>query len=183
MVSVTGARNELNCGFVLPNRGLTSYLNRFSVLSKPRTWSSVGSTKLNCPQPLRSFCPCSSRSAAPSGLETEKLSVVRCGMRTFIGLSEMLRFAFDVHGPRQELRDAIEPTCLTRHSLAGPDPVSRSDRIALATAGSLARAGLNTKARSFVQPSPLTSPEMMGVNGAPLRNWPNQLTRTASKKL
>jgi hypothetical protein len=55
--------------------------------------------------------------------------------------------------------------------------------LAPASAGSPAVAGSNTKARSFVQPSPFTSPEITGVKGAPLRNWPNQLTRTASKKL
>jgi hypothetical protein len=47
-------------------------------------------------------------------------------MRTFIGLREMLRFAFDVHGPRHELRDAIAPSCVARQAFAGPDPVSRS---------------------------------------------------------
>jgi hypothetical protein len=82
-------------------------------------------------------------------LDTEKLTVARCGRRTFIGLNDTLKFALDVHGPRQELRAASAPICRRRQSFAGPEPLSMRERIAPATAGSLAVAGSKTKARSF----------------------------------
>src|SRR5215218_1626267 len=141
IVSVTGARNALNCGLVFPNRGLTSYLKRLPVLSKPRTYISVGSTNVCCPHPCSLLWPCSSRSAAPRGLETEKLSVARCGRRTLSGLNEMFRFALVVHGPVHELRSARLPSCFSRHSFAEPVLLSSSERIATASAGSVVSPG------------------------------------------
>src|SRR4029079_4951762 len=120
----------------LPKRGLTSYRKRFCVLSKPRTYISVGSTNVVSPQTCRLLWPCRRRSAAPSGLETEKLSVARCGSLTLSGLNEMLRFAFVVHGPVHEFRAASVRSCDWRHSRAAPVLLSISDRIAVASAGS-----------------------------------------------
>src|SRR6478672_1710455 len=105
-------------------------------------------------------------------------------MRIFAGLNEIVRLAFDVHGPWQLLRFASCPTCLARQSRAASEPDASSRCMAAATCGSaLEILGSKMNARSFEKPSPLTSPETTGVNGCPERNCPNQLTRTASQKL
>src|SRR2546423_9775725 len=104
-------------------------------------------------------------------------------MRTRMGLKVKLKLAVDVHGPSQLLRAASKPSCVRRQSRAALDPWSSNSWIPEATAGSFASAGLKMKARSFEYPSPLTSPAIIGVNGAPDRNWPYQFTFTVLKAL
>src|SRR5689334_14112663 len=96
------------------------------------------------------FSPWSSMSAAPSGLESWKLTVARCGMRTLIGLNEKVRFALVDQGPLQLFRAATVPSWLFRQSRALDEPLTSSDRMPAATVESVFFAdGLKTNARSF----------------------------------
>ncbi len=117
------------------------------------------------------------------GLFTWNDIVARCGSPSLSGLNETLRKADWVQAPPQVLRPASRPSCFSRQRRASPEAFSMSDRIDAASAGSAVVAGSATKARSLFSPSPLTSPPTSGVYGLPERMLPNQLTRTASKKL
>src|ERR1043166_5055911 len=103
-------------------------------------------------------------------------------MRVFTGSKLKFRLARLVHGPSQVLRPASAPSWLLRHSFAAFDPLASSDCMPEATAGSAAVAGVKTKARSLNErPSPLTSPETIGVKGAPEMNCWFQLKFSTPK--
>src|ERR1043166_3290113 len=97
-----------------PNRGFTSYLYICVVGSKPRTYSSVGSTDAGAPHPCRLFEPCSSASRPVSGLLIPMEIVARSGSFPAPGVMAM-RPAIDIdHGPSQLPRPAMKPICFVR---------------------------------------------------------------------
>src|SRR6185312_16452818 len=134
--------------------------------SNPRTYSSVGSARLNWPQPRR-LLPWSSWSRPASTLDPISENVIlRCRLkpsgRKFICMS-----SDGVQGPRQLLRPATVPSCDVRQSRTLDGELAINSFIAEASAGSAVVAGLNMNARSLCEPSPLMSPDTIGVNGAP----------------
>src|SRR5690349_7359150 len=75
-------------------------------------------------------------------------------------------FIVAYQGPAQLFRPTIVPICGARRSRAGP--LLKRAFNPFATVGSVvADAGLNTKARSFENPSPLMSPATIGVYAKP----------------
>src|SRR5438552_11939020 len=88
---------------VSPKRELTSYLYRFVVGSKPRTVSSDGSEKPDCPHPCSFELPCSSSSSPAGKFVSDKLSVTRFCIPSFSGLSVTTALVVAVHGPSQLL--------------------------------------------------------------------------------
>src|SRR6516162_3127674 len=84
-----------------------------------------------------------------------------------------------VQGPKQLFLAAISPSCEARQSRMREGPVVSSECMAAATVGfTPAFDGLKTKARSSLEPSPLTSPFTIGVYGAPESNCATAVTST-----
>ena len=100
------------------------------------------------------------------GLEMLSEMLVRFSQPSRCGLRTIDADAVAVHGPSQLLRFAIEPNWLARQLRTRGDAFASSEFMPAATPG-LAVAGLNTKARSFDNPSPLMSPSTTGVYSVP----------------
>src|SRR3954469_23563369 len=71
------------------------------------------------------------------------------------------------HGTEQLFRDAILPVWFTRHDFARSGADASSRDIPFATAVSGEESGSKMNGRSFLKPSPFTSPPTIGVKNPP----------------
>src|SRR4051812_22430026 len=96
--------------------------------------------------------------------------VARSGILSACETSATRKLKLVDHGPSQLLRPAMVPNCLSRHSrteLGAPLSKLESPFRSVESEAALSVAGLKTKARSLLYPSPFTSPCAIGVNGLP----------------